>query len=132
MDRIKGKERAVEPSVHHRSYLGTFYISLCLSSAMPRAAVNEDDFKDKEEELIKELDKPETLKAFVEACKEIGQKAVTVDNDFILIKDGFDVLVKKHGKEFPKVESEFVPRWKALMGVREYFLPVALNHSGAL
>ena len=83
-------------------------------------ASNDDQVKD-QEELIKELDNPDTLKAFIEECKNIGQKAVYIDNDFIAIKRGFEELVKKYGKEFPKVKSEFVPRWDGLMNVSQYF-----------
>ena len=83
-------------------------------------ASNDDQVKD-QEELIKELDKPDTLKSFVEACKNIGQKAVSIDNDFIAIKHAFEELVKKYGKEFPKVKSDFVPRWDGLMDVSQYF-----------
>ena len=58
---------------------------------------------------------------FVEACKNVGQNAVAVDKEFIRIKEYFDNLVKKYGKEFPKLVSDYAPRWGALKAVSEYF-----------
>ena len=84
-------------------------------------AKSEEDKIKEQEEMIDELKKESTLDNFVEACKNIGKTAVAIDNDFIAVKDDFDELVKKYGKDFPKVGSDFVPRWAKLKGVSEYF-----------
>ena len=58
---------------------------------------------------------------FVEACKNVGQMAVAIDNEIIRIKEHFEDLIKKCGKDFPKLGSEYAPRWGALKAVSEYF-----------
>jgi hypothetical protein len=73
--------------------------------------LTEDEKIKEQQELIDELDNPDTLKSFVKACKEIGQTAVAIDKDFVHVKNGFADLVKKYGKDFPRVNSEFLPRW---------------------
>ena len=82
--------------------------------------LSEKDQIEKMEELIKVLDKPDTLSKFVEACKNIGQTALEIDTDFIWVKDGFDDLVKNYGKDFPELAWKYVPDWARLMAVSEY------------
>jgi hypothetical protein len=65
----------------------------------------EDQIK-QEEDLIKELDKSDALTTFVETCRNIGQRAVTIDNNFTHVKDGFANLIKKYGKDFLRVKSD--------------------------
>ena len=83
--------------------------------------LSEDDQIKEQEELIKELDEPDTLTNFVKACKNIGKTAVDIDNDFLSVKYGFDELVEKYGKDFPKVKSDFLPRWEGFMAVSQDF-----------
>ena len=45
--------------------------------------LSEKDQIEKMEELIKVLDKPDTLSKFIEACKNIGQTALEINTDFI-------------------------------------------------
>ena len=112
-----------------------FYIRLCLSPSMSTDAVDvtpipyglvelpEEDRIKEQEEFIKVLNQKDTLTDFIEACKKIGQTAVAIDGDFLAVKDGFDDLVKKYGNIFPKVGSEFLPRWIGFtMAVSQYFL----------
>ena len=73
------------------------------------------------EELAKKLDKPTTLKDFIDGCKKVGQTATDIDNDFRRVKDGFDKLAKDYGKDFPELASMYVPKWADLMAVSEYF-----------
>ena len=83
--------------------------------------MSEEDKIKEQEELIEVLNKPDTLQIFVDACEKIGQTAVAIDNDFIIVKDGFNELVKKYGKDFPKVKAHFVSRWEEFMAVSQYF-----------
>ena len=83
--------------------------------------MSEEDKIKEQEELIEELNKPGMLQTFVDMCKKIGQTAIAINNNFIVVKDGFDELVKKYGKDFPKVEEHYVPRWEAFMDVGQYF-----------
>ena len=83
--------------------------------------LSEEDKIKQQEDLIKVLNNPDTLKKFVEACKYIGEQVVNIDNEIIHIKDDFANFVEKCGKEFPKVKSEYVPRWDGLMAVSEDF-----------
>ena len=84
-------------------------------------ALSEEDKIKEQEELIKLLDKQDMLQTFVDACENMGQMAVAIDNDFIVVKDGFEELVKKYGKDFPKVKAHFVSRWEEFMAVSQYF-----------
>ena len=83
--------------------------------------MSEEDQIKEQEKMIKELENPDTRTKFVEACKNIGRTAVAIDNDFLFIKDGFADLVKKYDSDFPKVKSEYVPRWDGFRAVSEYF-----------
>ena len=85
----------------------------------------EDQIKE-QEALIKDLDKPDTFQKFVEACKDIGQQAVNIDNEIIQVKFAFADFVKKYGKEFPKVKSEYASRWEGFKAVSEFFFSCCL------
>ncbi|EKM77516.1 hypothetical protein AGABI1DRAFT_121934 [Agaricus bisporus var. burnettii JB137-S8] len=77
-------------------------------------SLSEEDQNKQQEEWIKYLNKPDTLEKFGEACKNIGQTAVAIDDDFRTVKKGFTELVTRYGRDFPDVERVFVQRWDAL------------------
>ena len=81
--------------------------------------LSEEDKIKNMEELEKILDDPNTLKKFVEGCKNIGRTADAIDKDFIHVKDGFDKLVKDYETNFPELGSKYVPDWAALMAVSD-------------
>ena len=83
--------------------------------------LSEEDQIKEQENLIKELDNPDTQTEFIEACKNIGRTAVAIDADFTDIKDGFADLATKYGNDFPRVKSEYIPKWDDFMAVSEYF-----------
>ena len=93
--------------------------------------LSEEDQIKEQEALIKDLDKPDTFQKFVEACKDIGQQAVNIDNEIIQVKIiqvkfAFADFVKKYGKEFPKVKSEYASRWEGFKAVSEFFFSYCL------
>ena len=73
--------------------------------------LSEEDKIKNMEELEKILDDPNTLKKFVEGCKNIGRAADAIDKDFIHVKD--------YGTNFPELGSKYVPDWAALMAVSD-------------
>ena len=87
-----------------------------------KAELSDDEQIKQQEELIKLLDNADTVGDFVKECKNIGQTAVAIDNDFIAIKNSFDDFVKTYGNSLPKVKSDFVPQWAGFMAVSQYFL----------
>ena len=95
--------------------------------------LSEEDQIKQHEELIKELNDPYTIENFIKECKKVGQTALAIDHDFVRVKVGLADLIKKYGKDFPKIESEYAPRWDAFMTMSQHssFLS-PLNNSGAL
>ncbi|KAF7768666.1 hypothetical protein Agabi119p4_7909 [Agaricus bisporus var. burnettii] len=79
------------------------------------ASLSEEDKIKQQKEMTKILKDPETLSKFVEACKNIGQTAVSVDAEFRTVKDGFAKLVEKYDTDFPDVGKVYVPRWDRFM-----------------
>ncbi|KAF7760575.1 hypothetical protein Agabi119p4_11251 [Agaricus bisporus var. burnettii] len=77
-------------------------------------SLSEEDQIKQQEEWIKFLNNPNTISQFSEACKNIGQTAVAIDDDFRTVKNGFAELVKKHGEYFPDVEKVYARRWNEL------------------
>lgn len=85
-------------------------------------SLSEEDKIKQEEELTRILEDPDTLKQFSRACKDIGQTAVAIDDDFRIVRNGFAKIVEKYGNEFPDVKRSYVPRWDGFMAVSNAFL----------
>ncbi|XP_006463620.1 hypothetical protein AGABI2DRAFT_194392 [Agaricus bisporus var. bisporus H97] len=85
------------------------------ATATEWASLSQEDKIKEQKEMTKILEDPETLSKFSEACKNIGQTAVSIDTDFRIVKNGFAKLVEKYGKDFPDVEKVYVPKWDGFM-----------------
>ena len=95
--------------------------------------LSEEDQIKQQKELIKQLDEPDMLEKFIEECKKSGQRALAIEYDFIRVKAGLAELIRKYGKDFPTIESEYDPRWGAFIAVSQHFSFLSpLNDSGAL
>ncbi|XP_006461443.1 hypothetical protein AGABI2DRAFT_192947 [Agaricus bisporus var. bisporus H97] len=78
-------------------------------------SLTEDEQIEHQEEMTKILEDPDTLKQFSEACKNIGQTAVAIDENFRTVQKGFNDLVEKYGADFPDVGRVYVPKWAGFM-----------------
>ncbi|XP_006462924.1 hypothetical protein AGABI2DRAFT_179503 [Agaricus bisporus var. bisporus H97] len=92
------------------------------------ASLSEEDKIKQKKEMTKILKDPETLSKFVEACKNIGQTAVSVDAEFRTVKDGFAKLVEKYDTDFPDVGK----RWNGATGILWSSRKLAANDAAAL
>ncbi|XP_006460578.1 hypothetical protein AGABI2DRAFT_192235 [Agaricus bisporus var. bisporus H97] len=68
-----------------------------------------------QEAWIEFLEDPTTAQQFAEECKNIGQTAVAIDDDFRTVKNDFVDLVKEYGNYFPDVGKTYLPQWNKLM-----------------
>ncbi|XP_006458836.1 hypothetical protein AGABI2DRAFT_123551 [Agaricus bisporus var. bisporus H97] len=84
--------------------------------------LSEEDKVKQQEEMTKHLNDPATLAKFKEACQNIGQTAVSIDNDFRVVQKGFAELVQKYGKDFPDVGQLYAPKWDGFMAVSDFSL----------
>ncbi|KAF7782841.1 hypothetical protein Agabi119p4_2217 [Agaricus bisporus var. burnettii] len=79
------------------------------------SSFSEEEIIKEQEEITKFLEEPGTVAKFSEACKNIGQTAVAIDENFRIVQKGFADIVEKYGKDFPEVGNVYVPQWNGYM-----------------
>ncbi|EKM81310.1 hypothetical protein AGABI1DRAFT_91035 [Agaricus bisporus var. burnettii JB137-S8] len=64
------------------------------------SSFSEEEIIKEQEEITKFLEEPGTVAKFSEACKNIGQTAVAIDENFRIVQKGFADIVEKYAMEW--------------------------------